>query len=149
MLYRNILVVMVLVGLWHGANWTFVAWGAYHGLLLIGYRLFDGATVGTTIDTVTKKRWFAPFNVGAMYVSFVLSASFFRPKTLQTSAYVLGALFGSHHITGEFLLTTGTIVLISFLCSWVSRRNAASSLIASPCNLHVFKSRHTFGHFWR
>src|ERR1051326_2228425 len=29
-LYRNMLVVMVLVGLWHGANWTFVVWGAYH-----------------------------------------------------------------------------------------------------------------------
>jgi len=42
----------------------------------------------------------------------VLSAAFFRPKTLQTSGYVLGALLGSHHITGEFLLTTGTIVLI-------------------------------------
>src|ERR1700730_12093413 len=53
-LYRNMLVVMVLVGLWHGANWTFVVWGAYHGLLLIGYRLFDRATVGTTIDKSMK-----------------------------------------------------------------------------------------------
>ena len=66
-LYRNMLVVMVLVGLWHGANWTFVAWGAYHGLLLVGYRLFDRATVGTAIDKVMKKRWFVPFSVGAMF----------------------------------------------------------------------------------
>jgi alginate O-acetyltransferase complex protein AlgI len=51
-LYRNMIVVMVLVGLWHGANWTFVAWGAYHGLLLIGYRLFDRATTGSVIDRV-------------------------------------------------------------------------------------------------
>jgi alginate O-acetyltransferase complex protein AlgI len=32
--YANLLVVMVLGGLWHGAGWTFVVWGAYHGLLL-------------------------------------------------------------------------------------------------------------------
>lgn len=31
----NLLVTMLLGGLWHGANWTFVAWGAYHGVLLI------------------------------------------------------------------------------------------------------------------
>jgi alginate O-acetyltransferase complex protein AlgI len=31
----NLMATMVLGGLWHGANWTFVAWGAYHGLLLI------------------------------------------------------------------------------------------------------------------
>src|SRR5437667_1259964 len=112
MLYRNMAVGLVLVGLWHGANWTFVAWGAYHGILLVGYRLFDRATIGTAIDKVMKKRWFVPFSVGAMFTAFVFSAAFFRPKTLQTSAYVLGALFGSHHVTGEFLLTTGTIVLI-------------------------------------
>jgi hypothetical protein len=41
-----------------------------------------------------------------------LSAPFFRGRTLQSSGYVLGALFGSTHVTGEFLLTTGTTVLI-------------------------------------
>src|SRR5437879_2146974 len=112
MLYRNMFVVMLLVGLWHGANWTFVAWGAYHGFLLIGYRLFGRATVGTPIDRVMKQRWFVPFSVGAMFAAFVFSAAFFRPKTLQASGHVLSALFGFQHVTGEFLLTTGTIVLI-------------------------------------
>jgi alginate O-acetyltransferase complex protein AlgI len=35
---RNLLITMVLGGLWHGAAWTFVLWGLYHGLLLIAYR---------------------------------------------------------------------------------------------------------------
>jgi D-alanyl-lipoteichoic acid acyltransferase DltB (MBOAT superfamily) len=35
---RNLLITMVLGGLWHGAAWTFVLWGMYHGLLLIAYR---------------------------------------------------------------------------------------------------------------
>src|SRR5581483_1404266 len=75
LLYRNMFLVMVLVGLWHGANWTFVAWGAYHGLLLVGYRLFDRATVGTPIDRVMQQRWFVPFSIGAMFAAFVFSAA--------------------------------------------------------------------------
>src|SRR5262249_35572853 len=37
---RNLLVTMVLGGLWHGASWTFIAWGLLHGMLLVGHRLF-------------------------------------------------------------------------------------------------------------
>src|SRR5438477_11499904 len=86
--------------------------GTYHGFLLIGYRLFDRATVGTAIDRVMKQRWFVPFSIGAMFAAFVLSAAFFRSKTLQASGNVLSALLGFQHMTGEFLLTTGTIVFI-------------------------------------
>ena len=39
--YRNLMITMLLGGLWHGANWTFVAWGGYHGLLLIATRIFQ------------------------------------------------------------------------------------------------------------
>ena len=139
-LYRNILVVMVLLGLWHGANWTFVMWGAYHGLLLVGYRLFDRATVGTAVDNVMKKHWFVPFSVGAMFTAFVLSAPFFRGKTLQSSGYVLGALFGSTHITGDFLLTTGTIVLIFislFLTVAQERSQFIDRLALQPARIQI------------
>ncbi len=36
--YRNLLITMVLGGLWHGAAWTFVLWGLFHGILLISHR---------------------------------------------------------------------------------------------------------------
>jgi D-alanyl-lipoteichoic acid acyltransferase DltB (MBOAT superfamily) len=133
-------VVMVLVGLWHGANWTFVAWGAYHGLLLIGYRLFDRAKVGTANDRVMKKRWFVPFSIGAMVTAFVLGVPFFRPKTLQTSGHVLSALFGFQHMTGEFLLTTGTIVLIFislFLAAAQERSQFIDRLALQPARIQI------------
>ena len=41
---RNLMITMVLGGLWHGAAWTFVLWGVYQGVLLIAYRTFDRTT---------------------------------------------------------------------------------------------------------
>ena len=111
-LYRNLMVVMVLVGLWHGASWTFVVWGTYQGILLVGYRLFNQVTAGTAISRLMNKRYFEPLSVALMFTSFVIGMPFVRAKTLQASGYVLSGLFGFQHVTGEFLLTTGTIVLI-------------------------------------
>jgi len=37
--YRNLLLTMIIGGLWHGAAWTFVLWGCYQGLILVGHRL--------------------------------------------------------------------------------------------------------------
>jgi alginate O-acetyltransferase complex protein AlgI len=41
---RNLLLTMVLGGLWHGAAWTFVIWGVYHGVLLLSYRAGERLT---------------------------------------------------------------------------------------------------------
>jgi alginate O-acetyltransferase complex protein AlgI len=40
--YVNLMLTMLLGGLWHGAAWTFVCWGAFHGLLLCAYRPLEG-----------------------------------------------------------------------------------------------------------
>lgn len=39
--HRNLMLTMLIGGLWHGAAWNFVLWGAYHGVALVLYRLFD------------------------------------------------------------------------------------------------------------
>jgi len=139
-LYRNLMIVMVLVGLWHGANWTFVAWGIYHGILLVGYRLFDRAVTGTTISRIMAKRYFVPFSIGLMFFSCTVSMAFFRPKTLQASGYVLSALFGFQHVTGDFLLTTGTLFLIFislFLAVAQERSQFIDRLALQPARIQV------------
>jgi alginate O-acetyltransferase complex protein AlgI len=39
MVHRNLMLTMILGGLWHGAAWTYIAWGCYQGALLVGHRL--------------------------------------------------------------------------------------------------------------
>ena len=57
--YRNLIIVFLVTGIWHGANWTFLVWGAYHGTLLLLERRFGfgrGATspgVGAWASTLT------------------------------------------------------------------------------------------------
>ncbi len=134
------MIVMILVGLWHGANWTFVAWGVYHGVLLIGYRFFDRATTGTAIASLMKKRYFVPFSIGLMFLSCTVSMAFFRPRTLHASGYVLGALFGFQHVTGEFLLTAGTIVLVFislFLAVAQERNQFIDRLALQPARIQI------------
>jgi D-alanyl-lipoteichoic acid acyltransferase DltB (MBOAT superfamily) len=57
--YRNLLLTMLLGGLWHGAAWTFVAWGAWHGLLLCLYRPFERAKNSPAAQTAGWKRFIA------------------------------------------------------------------------------------------
>ena len=114
--------------------------GHITGSCLIGYRLFDRATTGTTIADVMKKRYFVPFSVGLMFLSCTVSMAFFRPRTLQASGYVLSALFGFQHVTGEFLLTTGTIVLIFislFLAVAQERTQFIDRLALQPARIQV------------
>jgi D-alanyl-lipoteichoic acid acyltransferase DltB (MBOAT superfamily) len=45
---RNLMTTMLVGGLWHGAGWPFIAWGAYHGALLCGHRVLAGRPAGTS-----------------------------------------------------------------------------------------------------
>ena len=50
MTYRNLMLTMVIGGLWHGAAWHFVLWGAYHGLLLVLHRMVFGGKVDNSAN---------------------------------------------------------------------------------------------------
>jgi len=54
--YRNLLIVFVLVGFWHGANWTFLFWGLYHGALLVIERSQGWSVVPPAARAVLARR---------------------------------------------------------------------------------------------
>ncbi len=58
--YRNLAITMLLGGLWHGAAWTFVIWGAYHGLLLIIHRSLKPVLAKLPVprNPVLERAWF-------------------------------------------------------------------------------------------
>ncbi|HNS81803.1 MAG TPA: MBOAT family O-acyltransferase [Kiritimatiellia bacterium] len=59
--YINLMLTMVLGGLWHGAGWTFVCWGIYHGLLLCFHRVFQPgmARLAAPLEKSFPISWFA------------------------------------------------------------------------------------------
>ncbi|MGH3915230.1 MAG: MBOAT family O-acyltransferase [Pseudonocardiaceae bacterium] len=54
--YRNLWIVFILTGLWHGANWTFLIWGLYHGCALVIERRFGWATADAEPGRWVRRR---------------------------------------------------------------------------------------------
>ena len=80
----NLMVTMLLGGLWHGANWTFVVWGAYHGVLLVAERAFE-----TPLGRVP-----AALRRAITFVLVVFSWVLFRSDNLDMAARWMGAMLG-------------------------------------------------------
>ncbi len=76
--YRNLMLTMILGGLWHGAAWTFVLWGALHGAGLAGERLLGGR-----IKAPVVVKWFVTFHL------VVLGWILFRSPSLGIAGDVL------------------------------------------------------------
>ncbi len=82
---RNLLIVMLLGGLWHGANWTFVAWGLYHGLLLVVCRL-------TPWPRWANAPRLRPLCVAATLVLVCIGWVFFRAQTFTGAGELLARM---------------------------------------------------------
>jgi D-alanyl-lipoteichoic acid acyltransferase DltB (MBOAT superfamily) len=92
---RNILVVFVLSGLWHGANWTFVVWGALHGL----YIAFGAATKDMRerlwqLPPLASIAGMRPVVQNVITVTLVCIAwVFFRASSVETAVYIIRHMF--------------------------------------------------------
>lgn len=84
--YANLMLTMLLGGLWHGASWTFVVWGGLHGLYLAGERVLTEAFGRRGVFETP------PFKLAAATLTFVLVCVawvFFRAADFQTAARLL------------------------------------------------------------
>ncbi|MGZ4035702.1 MAG: MBOAT family O-acyltransferase [Bacteroidia bacterium] len=89
-LLLNLWIVFLISGLWHGASWTFVIWGAYHGFLLILDRLFFLRFL---------QKIFQPISIMITFFLVLLGWVFFKSPDLHFSFGFIGQLFSfSSHI---------------------------------------------------
>lgn len=85
-MYFNLVLVFFLCGLWHGASWSFVVWGLYHGTFLVLERLGLAAFV---------RRLPAPVRHAYLLLVVMIGWVFFRADTLQHAFAYLGAMAGA------------------------------------------------------
>ena len=117
--YRNLAVTMLLGGLWHGAAWNFVLWGAYHGLLLVAHRLLVKTLKGWSL--VEHHAWwllrvFVFFHLtcigwlffraqhGVAQIGGMLHAMIFRTRWVWTE--------GVAEAVGHMVFFTGLLVAV-------------------------------------
>jgi len=96
--YRNLLLTMLLGGLWHGASITFVLWGAYQGTILILYRLLGVESAGEQSKPIMKV-----VHVIWMFHLVCLGWLIFRAQNVQTIYLFLDAIF-THMFVNQAIL---------------------------------------------
>ena len=115
--YRNLMITMLLGGLWHGASWVFVFWGFLHGMYLVVQRLLKPLT-----QKIGGRWWLTPINVLVVYALTCLGWIFFRSPDFAKAMQVIQGIisldqlnFGS--ITNKFwalkgIFLVGTLLMI-------------------------------------
>ena len=99
--YLNLAIVMVLGGLWHGASWNFVIWGALHGGLLAFERAFGKRPLYWALPT--------PLRVGLTFVIVLFTWVFFRARDLPAAVAYCATMLGFHTPDAPALLLSGII----------------------------------------
>lgn len=115
--YRNIMLTMLLGGLWHGAAWTFVAWGFFHGLIIVGTHY---------LGSVRSLQWFGEseallVRVTKWAITFYLVMIgwvFFRAQEFGDATNMLLSMHGLLSVeaaTGALIAFAVTVFALAFM----------------------------------
>ena len=99
--YLNLMLTMLLGGLWHGAGWNFFIWGGLHGLYLCANHVWQ-AWRGTAANSLVGKGYAKGLSTGfttalswaITFLAVVIAWVFFRARTAEGAWQMLGGLFG-------------------------------------------------------
>lgn len=126
---RNILIMFIVSGFWHGAGWTYLAWGLYNGLLFLPLLLLGKNRKHT--DIVARGKLLPSikevFQIGTTFLLVVMGLIIFRVNNISEAFDYIGRLFSSSllsfPIIGEQLDAAITLLFICVLFSieWIQR----------------------------
>lgn len=116
--YVNLMIIFILTGVWHGANFTFILWGLFHGVLIVLERL--------GMDKILEKNPIKPLN--CLWVSFLycISMVLFRADNFAAAKFYVGQLIGGYSSHYQILTVLNTELFIALIvgvlfCGMVQR----------------------------
>ena len=131
---RNILIVWLLTGFWHGATWNFIIWGLYFGLILIIEKYF-------LKDFLEKHPIFSHiYTTILVIISFII----FNTDTFKDTLYFLKNMFGLNHLqlinfeTIYYLKSYLTLIIISFITATPLLKNIKKKLTNNEKSKKIF-----------
>jgi alginate O-acetyltransferase complex protein AlgI len=109
--YLNLCIVFFASGLWHGAGWTFVIWGLYHGLFLV----IERAGFSKVLDKIP-----AVLRVAYSFLVVAIGWLFFRADTLTQASTMFKALFSFNWGSLRFPIDAhfASYLVLAFVCSF-------------------------------
>jgi alginate O-acetyltransferase complex protein AlgI len=123
---RNIMITMVLGGLWHGANWTFIIWGALHGIGQVVGHLHRKHRVNRGLPPAAQGGWRIWWERFWTFQFVCLGWVFFRATSFSNAMAVLRRLSSwngaSPLITPLLVITVVFIIAVQFVPKDVSQR---------------------------
>ncbi|MDB5142368.1 MAG: hypothetical protein JWQ66_1081 [Mucilaginibacter sp.] len=125
----NLLIVFLISGLWHGANWKYLVWGLIHGCLLIIYYILKKLKI--TLNGFAFLKWLITFNL------VCLAWIFFRANNVDEGFYILGKIinvksfaYSANNIMSLKEITYCIFIIISLIAGERYLRLAAEFSIA-------------------
>ena len=135
---RNTFVIFLLSGFWHGANWTFVLWGAYHALLFVPLLLLNKnrryrdtvATITLPDDTIKTKLLPSLKETGQMLLTFALAVFgwiIFRAQDISQFGEVISTICSDSLLSVPYLMNRQYYIPLTFsilvlvLVEWINR----------------------------
>jgi alginate O-acetyltransferase complex protein AlgI len=147
----NVLIVFFLSGLWHGASWTFVLWGALHGFYLVAESLTSSAraTLGQRLGLPARPRLQQALGTAFTLALVAYAWIFFRANTLPDAFYIATHLFSGwghlptaqlpaalaglgRHFVAELLVALGAVALLATVDYRAERGSLAAWLAGWP-----------------
>ncbi|MBL1174403.1 MBOAT family O-acyltransferase [Pantanalinema sp. GBBB05] len=101
----NLMLTMLLGGLWHGAGWSFVFWGGLHGVYLLvnhQWRSFRQRILGQDLNQ--SQRWSQLLSGCITFIAVVIGWVFFRARDMHTAWIMLQGMFRISHLDLEHLM---------------------------------------------
>ena len=118
--YRNIMITMLLGGLWHGEGFMFIIWGALHGVYLCIERLLK-QFVNITFENPIKRRLLQPLVIVLTYLTVSITWIPFRSVTAEQGIGMMKGLFCGNFILNNELIKDYVVIIVVFLCHCASR----------------------------